>query len=258
MCRLMSLGCCVVVVASLATFAAPRAAMGGMYRFDKILNTTEFYTFGAQTVPSISENGGVSYRLEGITMVDLSYTDLSEFGIPLDDSGPYRYFQEPTFNDRGDAVFSGGLDSGINTILFWRDGQVSTVVDQTSIFHSLGNRNSINNHGDVLFGATLDAGPDGGAALYLWNDGIIESVVGAGDMIDGMTISTTVGVGRDALNDSRQIAFNLVFVGGARAIYRATPVPVPEPSTGLGILIGAALLILSMGRRRRRPALNLH
>lgn len=256
MCRLMSLGCCVVVVASLATFAAPQTALGGMYEFDKIADTTEFYNNGARTVPSISENGAVTYGLEGRTPVDLSYTDLSEFNIPLDDSGPYRYFQEPTFNSHGDAVFFAGLHGGGNTILFWNDDHVTTVVDQAGVFQSLSTRNSINNHGDVLFGATLHAAPQH-SRFYIWNDGIIESVVGAGDTIDGKTVSSVNGPERRALNGSGQIAFNVTFVGGARAIYRATPVPVPEPATSVTLLIGGALLSLAIRRRRRRSSINL-
>ena len=257
MCRVMSFGCFVVVVASIAAFAAPGAAVGGTYRFDKIADTTEFYRFGAQTVPSISENGGVTYRLEGITTPDKSYMDLSEFDIPLDDSGPYRFFQEPAINSHGDAVFFAGLHGGGNVILFWSDNQVSTVVDQTGIFQSISTRNSINNHGDVLFGATVDAMP-GAARLYIWNDGIIESVVGAGDVIDGITILNTGSVSQSALNDSRQIAFNILFEDETRAIYRATPVPVPEPSTGAALLVGAALLTLLIRRHRKPSSLNLH
>ena len=254
--RLISMQWLCLLVLSFATAAVPRAAVGGLYRFDKILDTTEFYSIGARAVPSISENGNVTYRLEGLTTVDLSYTDLSEFGIPLDDTGPYQGFQEPNFNDHGDAVFTGRFHGGGKTILFWSDTQLSTVVDQTGVYHSLGNRNSINNRGDVLFGATLDAVPDA-ARLYIWNDGIIQSVVGAGDMIDGMSISATVGVGRNALNDSGQIAFNVVFTDGSRALYRGTPIAVPEPATSVTLLIGTALLTLSIRRRRSRSAMNL-
>ena len=259
MCRLISMRWIVVValsILSIATFSAPRAALGGMYRFDKIVDTTEFYTNGARAVPSISENGAVTYCLEGITTVDPSYKDLSGFGIPLDDSGPFTFFGEPNFTDQGEAVLFGRHEDNGNTILFWSDGNVSTVVDQSGIYHSVSGRSSINNRGDVLFGATLDTMSDVGSTQYIWNEGIIESVVGAGDMIDGKTIGTVSG-GRDSLNDAGQVAFNVVFFDGSRAIYRATPIPVPEPASSVILLMAAGLFGLSFRRRRRRSSMKL-
>lgn len=253
MCRLNSFGWLCVFVLSFATVAVPRAAAGEMYEFDKILDTTADFCVGGNTCDkalSIDEDGAIVAVVPPFSLP--VFTDLSDFGIPLDDSGPFRHFSEPRFNIHGDAVIRGTYDDDSTTIFLWSDDQITTIADESGIFKTV-SIGSINNLGEVLFGAFLDA--QDGSSLYIWNDGIIESVVGTGDTIDGNTV-LSVNIGLHALNDSGQIAFNVLFEDETRAVYRATPIP--EPATWITLLIGTALLTLSMRRRRRRSSMNLH
>ena len=191
MCRLIWMGWCVVFFLSIATFSAPRAALGGMYRFDKIVDTTEFQSIGARAIPSIGESGGVTYRVEGITTIDRSYKDLSEFGIPLDDSGPYQRFHEPSFNKAGDSVVWGAFDDGSEELFLWANGSRTLIADISGDFRSLGWRLPVNDVRAVAFVATKDDlsfESDGWIGVYAWIDGVTEAVILAGDPLDGSTV----------------------------------------------------------------------
>lgn len=251
--------CFSVFVLTVVAFTMPCFALGGMYQFDKIFDTTEFASRAARAVPFIGESGVVTYRGEAVTMVYPGYKDLNEFGIPLDDSGPYKFFGTPFFNSGGEAVVTGRHADNGDTILFWSDNEISMVVDQSGVFQRVSSHLSINNHGDVLFNASLDESPNDTMTLYIWKDGVIDSIVGAGELLDGNTVVRFDGMGRNGqLNDAGQVVFNALFSDGSRAIYRATPIPVPEPATLVTLLVGAILLVLFARRRRDRCALNFH
>jgi hypothetical protein len=173
----------------------------------------------------------------------------------------------PAFD--GDTVYflgtdrtptGGGGSSDFVGIYAWNAGTLSVVATQDTPLPGGGTvgafiGNLSGSGGRVLFETDC-------VDLYLAEDGVVQRVLGAGDLLDGQVVEEVWG-GRQALA-GLQFAINVKFEGGEQdAVYLGevvAPVPLLEVPTlsqwGLGLL--ALLLALAAATRlgRRRPVVS--
>ena len=84
--------------------------------------------------------------------------------------------------------------------------------------------------------------------IYLDFGGNLIPLIDRFDTLDGKLIRD-LNIGRHSLSGN-ELAFNVDFLDGTRAMYLATFSAVPEP-TAFGLIIGPSLLAASLRRRRR-------
>ena len=153
----------------------------------------------------------------------------------------------PTINDLGQVVFDGTNPSGQTGIHLWNGVNFQLLVGDTGPFddfsNGLGSSYALNNLGDVAFFAGLD---NGGEGIFLGTNPVADRLIGNGDTIAGLTVSTVV-LGRRGFNDLGQIAFQVSTAEGVPLIVRADPIAVPEPTC-----MPLCLLAIGVLTRRKR------
>jgi hypothetical protein len=137
----------------------------------------------------------------------------------------------PALNDAGTVAFHRLFNDRAGEELVTGNGGALTVVADTSgPFESFGQLFGItppalNNHGDIAFGAGLDAG---GSGIFVGPRAVADRVIATGDTLDGSTV-TSLRFCDEGLNDAGQLAFQATFQDSTApfdtcvAIYRATP-----------------------------------
>jgi len=220
-------------------------------------NTSTFTGFAP--APTINNLGTVLFEAQ---------TDTGEIGIftyesgsitrIVDNSGPLAHFavSDPNggdhdINDAGQIVFSAARDDNSTGVFTIRDGQLTSVVDDSGEITRFVTRPFINNQGLIVYGAELD---DGTIGLFTGPDFSADSVVKTGDALDGSTVVLVLSWGH-GLNDLGQVAFMGFLQDGRRGIYVASPEAVPEPCAlillGMGVVPLVAYGTLVSRRRKR-------
>ena len=86
-----------------------------------------------------------------------------------------------------------------------------------------------------LFFNTSTTEIDVGRAVFRSHDGIIDQIVGPGDVLEGKTVSTTAFAQRSVSGNF--VAFFVHYTDETSAVYVAKPVPLPPASLpGIGLL----------------------
>ena len=146
---------------------------------------------------------------------------------------PDRSVREPTFNDGGTAAFETSFfdETGqfVTAIVKGSGGPLATVADTTGRFIGFFFRPpSINNDGDVAFGAFLDDNQTSG--IFVGPRVVADRVIATGAKLDGRRVlSGGLSFCEEGLNDSGQLAFIAMLEdpaapnGFRTAVFRATP-----------------------------------
>jgi hypothetical protein len=124
-------------------------------------------------------------------------------------------------NAKGTVVFYAGVSSGGVGIFTGKGGPLTTIVDSSGPFEGFSVRPSINDKGIVAFVASLRTG---GLGIFTGPDPVTDSVIAPGDALFGSTV-TFVGIERQSLNNTGQIAFFASLADGTIGIFCADPVP---------------------------------
>lgn len=128
-----------------------------------------------------------------------------------------------SLNNNGAVAFTATKDSGERGVfLAGNTGIITTIADSVGPYDSFRDV-SVNDFGQVSFIATLDLG--GGKGIFTGSDPIANKVFGTGDQLFNSTVGNIFTLGRDAINDSGNIAF--VFDasdGGKTTVVRANPI----------------------------------
>jgi hypothetical protein len=155
---------------------------------------------------------------------------------------------------QGTVAFSALLDTGVSGIFTNSGGKITNLVDSTSPFAQFGDV-AIDNKGNLVFGASLDAG---GIGIFNGPDPVVNKVIATGDMLFGSKVKYfswgVNGFRREGFNDAGQIAFFATLEDGTQGIYRANPdseplKSVPEPSGVLGLFAVGALALVKRYKR---------
>lgn len=205
-------------------------------------------------------------------------------GIYLGSGGPFTTIADtsggrftsfgvaPSLNELGQVAFFATLTDGSSGIFLAHGGTIETIADTTGPFSGFGvagigvrDTLTVNNAGQVVFLATLDAG---GSGIFTGPDPLTDRVIGTGDPLFGSTV-TGLELSREVLNDAGQIAFEAILADSRRVVIRADPagmsfaqpagITVPEPGglvlLGVGALAGYGLL-RKQANQRRGSSLN--
>jgi hypothetical protein len=197
-----------------------------------------FSGFGRHPMPALNDREEVAFAasvagaraVEGIFVASPSGTRavaLAGSAAPGIPSGTFASVDAPAINDRGDVAFLAAVRRGresIEAIYLHANGKSRKIVAQGDsapaggAFAGFGPP-SLNGKGLIVFGAVVEgrAVPGG---LFVWKDGAIRMLLGAGDETpDGgifAKFSERVGV-----NDAGAVAFNAILKGApsSGAIY---------------------------------------
>ena len=121
-------------------------------------------------------------------------------------------------NNSGTVAFVGAVN-GEFAIHTTSDGTAFTRI--SAIDSRLDSEFSFNDAGGIAYkGIDLD----GFGAIFVGRDLELDRVIGAGDVLDGSTVSS-VTLWPEALNNTGQIAFYAFFTDGRQGVYRAEPTP---------------------------------
>jgi hypothetical protein len=138
--------------------------------------------------------------------------------------GPYRDFFGAEINDPGTVAISADLTAGGQVLLAASNGALTPFVDTTGAYRQIlgGGQVSINNGGEIIFGATLKAG---GRGFFDGPDPVADKVIAVGDQLSG---STVVAFPQNAmnprgLNDAGQFLFRANLADGRTVLVRADP-----------------------------------
>jgi hypothetical protein len=138
--------------------------------------------------------------------------------------GVYRDFFGAEINDGGTVAISADLTAGGQVLLAASHGALTPLVDTTGAYSQiLGlGQVSINNRGEIVFGATLQAG---GRGFFEGPDPVTDKIIAIGDELSG---STVVGFPQNAmnprgLNNAGQFLFRADLADGRRILVRADP-----------------------------------
>ena len=212
--------------------------------------------FGSDNSISLNDAGTVAFRAYFQTGAITGVATLNGGVVTTiaDSTGPFNYFgAAPSLNEAGTVAFVAGKnggDGGAFGIYKGNGGVLTTIADLSGPFSAfsndfISNQPSINDAGDVVFTAGLDAG---GAGIFI-GDGIdTNEVIGIGDALFGSTVAT-FSISPTSLNDSGQVAFYYRLANGTTGIAIATPVP--EPSVTLLLTLSLALRLTGRARSQR-------
>lgn len=138
--------------------------------------------------------------------------------------GPYRDFFGAEINDPGTVAISADLTAGGQVLLEARNGALTPFVDTTGAYRQIlgAGQVSINNGGEIVFGATLNTG---GRGFFDGPDPVADKIIAVGDQLSG---STVVGFPQNAmnprsLNDAGQFLFRASLADGRTILVRADP-----------------------------------
>jgi hypothetical protein len=156
--------------------------------------------------------------------------------------GTFDYAYGPALNNRGDILFSAGINGTTaptgqdaqGVFLVTKGGMIAIARPGTAVpggtvastSFNVGNY-SINNRGDVAFSALLT---NGDQAVYVWSNGTTKLVAKSGTVVPGVgTIHDMDEYGTGlpnawlSMNDRGQVGFGATLEGGGVALLLATP-----------------------------------
>jgi hypothetical protein len=195
-------------------------------------STSQFSEFGPLNRPSINDLGDIAFAApsDGGDTSGIFVTQGTGFKT-IAAADPNVNVGWPALNDAGTVAFHRLFNDRAGEELVTGNGGALTVVADTSgPFESFGQLFGItppalNNHGDIAFGAGLDAG---GSGIFVGPRAVADRVIATGDTLDGSTV-TSLRFCDEGLNDAGQLAFQATFQDSTApfdtcvAIYRATP-----------------------------------
>jgi len=165
---------------------------------------------------------------------DGSLTELLNSNQPLPDNpNPdfHTRYEVPVLAFDGTLVVFRAVDTNSRfSGLYYTDLEshvINKIADSNSNLPGLGELISIASNGVAVSGGTVlfkAADFDGNSALYLWKEGTVTRIVGAGDLIDGQTVLDFTDPGGAALIGS-SFVLNADFGRGMRGLYLATEAP---------------------------------
>jgi hypothetical protein len=230
-------------------------------------------------LPSINDNGLVAFFAVGPGGSTI-YTSDGVTRTPLvNTAGEFAGFQVVSLNDSGTVAFSAAKDGSLGStgVYVTQGGTVTTIADSTTPGFLGAFGPSINNAGDVAFGAVASGG---GSGLYRSSGGVITpynitgvsyasgpyinssgsvafvgqapqngiytthaagiyEVISVGDALFGSTLANLAF--NQGYNDSGQVTFMYQLADGRRGVAVATPVPEPAGALLMGISVAAIL-----------------
>jgi hypothetical protein len=138
--------------------------------------------------------------------------------------GAYSSFFGAEINDPGTVAISANLTAGGQVLLAARHGTLVPFVDTTGAYLQIRGAGevSINNGGEIIFGATLDAG---GRGFFDGPDPFADRVIAIGDALAGSTVIDLPmnAMNPRALNNAGQFLFRADLADGRRILVRAEP-----------------------------------
>lgn len=200
--------------------------------------------FAANTSPGVmtlvggysAAHGLVTLASTATTVPGLAVT-FTSFTSPPDLDGSTVYLK---------GAYSGG--SGIYAVDIG-GGALSEIVDTATLAPGAGTLFTSFSGFAVDGGRLVFVGNySGGSGLYAYDGSGLDRLVGTGDLIDGLTVTSLV-FGTEGLAGN-ELALRVGFSGGASGIYTTELAAVPEPAA-CALLAGVAVLGLVAWRRRR-------
>jgi hypothetical protein len=141
-------------------------------------------------------------------------------------TGPvFRSFIGGEINDAGTVAISANLTRGGQAIVVAQGGSLTRFVDTTGAYSQFfAGQVSINNDGQIVFGADLRTG---GHGIFQGPDPAADKILATGDNLFGSTVVgfPTNGLGVRGLNNAGQIAFSANLADGRTVLVLADPVP---------------------------------
>jgi hypothetical protein len=138
--------------------------------------------------------------------------------------GTYRDFIGAECNDPGTVAITADLTAGGQVLLAAKNGALTPFADTTGAYRQIigGGQVSINNGGEIVFGATLKAG---GRGFFKGPDPVADKFIAIGDELFG---SRVVGLPQNAvgvrgLNNAGQVLFTANLADGRTVLVRADP-----------------------------------
>jgi hypothetical protein len=183
-------------------------------------------------------------------------TSIAHVGQAAPGGGIFYVAYDPEINNRGDIIFTGTLNAGLNQSGLFRysQGALTAIVRPgdampggghlVTISQITGNQKHINNQGDIVFTATLDTTTGGvpDTGLYLWSKGQLSLVARSGTVLPGIgtiqSLTSPANViigpspgffanGGSINNDRGQVLFSVTLVGGTGVLLLDTPKGAP-------------------------------
>jgi len=192
---------------------------GGPIRTHYLASTSPFD--GSDSGPSMNDQGEIAFHEfldegdEGIFRTDRD----GGFVTIADTKGPIGFVDQPSIDNRGQTAFVAFFDEGGEAILLGNGGPLTTVASTDGPFGSFGfGGPSLNDAGQVAFTASSDESFD--QALYLWERGVIRTIITPGDALAGSSVTNVVSC-REALDDGGAVAFVAQLADGRSVVVRA-------------------------------------
>ena len=134
----------------------------------------------------------------------------------------YSSFFGAEINDPGTVAISANLTGGGQVLLAAGHGTLDPFVDTTGAYLQIRGAGevSINNNGEIIFGATLDAG---GRGFFDGPDPFADRIIAIGDALAGSTVVDLPmnAMNPRALNNAGQFLFRADLADGRRILVRA-------------------------------------
>jgi Cadherin domain len=147
-------------------------------------------------------------------------------------TGPvFKSFIGGEINDAGTLAISANLTAGGQVIVVAQDGMLTPFVGTTGAYSQFfAGQVSINNDGQIVFGADLATG---GHGIFQGPDSIADKIITTGDELFGSTVVgfPANGLGVRSLNNAGQIAFSAFLADGRTVLVRADPPVAPTDIT---------------------------
>jgi hypothetical protein len=219
---------------TVAFFGSEASGIGGLFAGNGGPITTlydnspgsPFSTFGS---PAINDHGIVAFAAVIKNNTGGLAGIFTGMGAPtftkiMDETGNILLrTSRPDFNNAGTVAFDGEFkDTGDGGIFIGNGGPVITIADTSGPFSGFpGSTPIINNNGEVIFLATLDAG---GIGIFSGPDSAADKIIETGDPLLGSVVTDLPSNGsRLGLNDAGQVTFLASLADGREVIVRADP-----------------------------------
>jgi hypothetical protein len=170
--------------------------------------------------PTINTSGTVAFTAtatggeSGVYVANGTVTTIATSDAMFADFGPGI-----SLTDTDTVVFRADLTSGQAGIYAAKAGQVTSIVVTGGAFTAIADGASINGAGEVAFAATI---PSGSTGIFVGPGAVPNKVILTGETVLGSKV-VNVAMGRNALNESGQVAVWVELADGRQALIRADP-----------------------------------
>jgi hypothetical protein len=223
--------------------------------------TVAFAAFGPECCLFTGSGGPTTKIMEGVTVPgvfdlnDSGTVAFRDFGVYTGSGGPITTIIDDfsccggvSINNSGTVAFTSDLGPVGTGVYTGSGGPITTIVDTTGPFEFFRFHISLNNRGTVAFRGVLD---EGGQGIFTGPDPLADEVISIGDTLLGSTL-VDFQIGKEALNDTGQLAFLYELADGRRGVARADPLPIPEPGTLPLVLVTGLVAAIVAQRSPKR------